>query len=103
MKFKNKNWWKAMLIRAGKTFVQSILAGGVGVLFTDNWKIAIMTAVLTAVFSCLNSMVVNLPEVDPDITSAISPEIEDEEVIDTTEEDAELEGNLLGVKEGGEE
>ena len=51
MKFKNKKWWKAMLIRAGKTFVQSILAGGVGVLFTDNWKIAIMTAVLTAVFS----------------------------------------------------
>ena len=92
-----------MLIRAGKTFIQSILAGGVGVLFTDNWKIAIMTAVLTAVFSCLNSMIVNLPEVDPDTSSAIDPTIEDEEIIDTSEEDAQLEGNILGNMEEGDE
>lgn len=102
MKFKNKNWWKAMLIRGGKTFIQSLLAGGVGALFTKDWKIAIGTAGLTAVFSCLNSMIVNLPEVDPDISNSISPEIEDEEIIDTSEEDAKMQGNLLGEKEGEE-
>ena len=90
-----------MLIRAGKTFVQSLLAGGVGALFTKDWKIAIGTAGLTAVFSCLNSALVNLPEVQPD--PSVSPEIEDEEIIDTSEEDAKLEGNLLGTLEKGDE
>lgn len=103
MKFKNKNWWKAMMIRAGKTFVQSLLAGGVGALFTQNWKISIMTAVLTAVFSCLNSMMVNLPEVDPSPNYNINPEIENEEVLDTTMEDNKLQGNLLGELERGDD
>lgn len=92
-----------MGIRAVKTFVQSLLAGGVGVLFTKDWKIALLTAGLTAVFSCLNSMIVNLPEVDPCTDNSISPAIEDEELIDTSEEDSELEGNLLGNLEEGEE
>lgn len=99
MKLKNKNWWKAMLIRAGKTFIQSLLAGGVGALFTQDWKIVITTAGLTAVFSCLNSTIVNLPEIEPSPDYDINPEIEDEEVIDTTEEDEKLQGNLLGELE----
>lgn len=100
MKLNNKNWWKAMLVRAVKTFIQSLLAGGVGALFTNDWKIAITTAGLTAVFSCLNSLIVNLPEVEPDTENAITPIIPDEEVIDTSIEDEELKGNLLGEEEG---
>lgn len=96
MKFKNKKWWKAMAIRGWKTFYQSLIAGGIGTLVTGEWKVALATAVLTAVFSCINSAIVKLPEVEPTPSKEVSPIIEDEVIIDTSEDDELLEGNVLG-------
>lgn len=98
MKFKNKNWWKHAGIRAAKTTVQTLLASSaITTLAKEDIRIALITSLGAGVLSLINSMLVELPEVDIDPDMSITPDIEDEELIDTSNDDAKLNGG--GINE----
>jgi hypothetical protein len=61
----NKNFWKATGIRALRTFLQVILAvWTAGQLITEvDWKLALLSAFSSAVYSVLTSILTGLPEV----------------------------------------
>lgn len=61
----NKEFWKAALIRALRTFIQVILAvWTTGQLITDvDWKFLLLSAFSSAVYSLLTSILAGLPEV----------------------------------------
>lgn len=61
----NKEFWKAALIRAFRTFLQVILAvWTAGQLITEvDWKFVILSAFSSAVYSMLTSILAGLPEV----------------------------------------
>lgn len=60
-----KEFWKAALIRAARTFLQVVLAvWTAGTLITDvDWKFLLMSAFSSAVYSLLTSILSGLPEV----------------------------------------
>lgn len=62
----NKEFWKAALIRAARTFIQVILAvWTAGQLITEvDWKFVILSAFSSAVYSLLTSILAGLPEVN---------------------------------------
>lgn len=64
---KNKNWWKAALVRALKTVAQTALAtvGTAALLEQVNWLALASAAVLAGVLSLLTSLV-GIPEVSID-------------------------------------
>ena len=91
-----KEFWKAALIRAFRTFLQVILAvWTAGQLITEvDWKFLLMSAFSSAVYSLLTSILAGLPEVAlADTLYALDndPDEEDdiEEVGDGTEDDEE--------------
>ena len=61
----DKNFWKATGIRALRTFLQVILAvWTAGQLITEvDWKLALLSAFSSAVYSVLTSILTGLPEV----------------------------------------
>lgn len=61
----NKEFWKAALIRALRTFIQVILAvWTAGQLITEvDWKFLLLSAFSSAVYSLLTSILAGLPEV----------------------------------------
>ena len=61
----NKDFWKAALIRAFRTFLQVILAvWTAGQLITEvDWKFLLLSAFSSAVYSMLTSILAGLPEV----------------------------------------
>ena len=61
----NKEFWKAALIRAFRTFLQVILAvWTAGQLITEvDWKFLLLSAFSSAVYSMLTSILAGLPEV----------------------------------------
>lgn len=61
----NKDFWKAALIRAARTFLQVVLAvWTAGQLITEvDWKFVILSAFSSAVYSLLTSLLAGLPEV----------------------------------------
>lgn len=61
----NKDFWKAALIRALRTFIQVILAvWTAGQLITEvDWKFLLLSAFSSAVYSLLTSVLAGLPEV----------------------------------------
>ena len=61
----SKDFWKAALIRAARTFLQVILAvWTAGQLITEvDWKFVILSAFSSAVYSLLTSLLAGLPEV----------------------------------------
>lgn len=61
----NKDFWKAALIRAARTFLQVILAvWTAGQLITEvDWKFVLLSAFSSAVYSMLTSILAGLPEV----------------------------------------
>ena len=62
----NKEFWKAALIRALRTFIQVILAvWTAGQLITEvDWKFVLLSAASSAVYSLLTSLLTSLPEVN---------------------------------------
>ena len=60
-----KEFWKAAGIRALRTFIQVILAvWTAGQLITDvDWKLVLLSAFSSAVYSLLTSILAGLPEV----------------------------------------
>lgn len=60
-----KEFWKAALIRAARTFLQVVLAvWTAGTLITDvDWKFLFLSAFSAAVYSLLTSLLAGLPEV----------------------------------------
>lgn len=62
----NKDFWKAALIRAARTFLQVVLAvWTAGQLITEvDWKFLLMSAFSSAVYSLLTSILAGLPEVN---------------------------------------
>ena len=92
----NKDFWKAALIRAFRTFLQVILAvWTAGQLITEvDWKFLLLSAFSSAVYSMLTSILAGLPEVAlADTLYALDndPDEEDdiEEVGDGTDDDEE--------------
>ena len=65
-----KSWIIAILIRAARTFAQSLIATiGTTALFTDvNWNVALATAAMSAILSIATSLAGGIPEADPDDT-----------------------------------
>ena len=63
-----KNFWKAALIRAIRTFAQSLVASiPVGIAITQvGWPEVLGIAAMAAVLSILTSLATKLPEVDGD-------------------------------------
>lgn len=61
----NKDFWKAALIRAARTFLQVVLAvWTAGQLITEvDWKFLLLSALSSAVYSLLTSLLSGLPEV----------------------------------------
>lgn len=61
----NKEFWKAALIRAARTFLQVVLAvWTAGQLITEvDWKFLLLSAFSSAVYSLLTSVLSGLPEV----------------------------------------
>lgn len=61
----NREFWKAALIRAFRTFLQVILAvWTAGQLITEvDWKFLLLSAFSSAVYSMLTSILAGLPEV----------------------------------------
>lgn len=61
----NKDFWKAALIRAARTFLQVVLAvWTAGQLITEvDWKFLLLSALSSAVYSLLTSILSGLPEV----------------------------------------
>ena len=61
----SKDFWKAALIRAARTFLQVVLAvWTAGQLITEvDWKFVILSAFSSAVYSLLTSLLAGLPEV----------------------------------------
>ena len=60
-----KQFWKAALIRALKTFIQTILGvWTAGQVITEiDWKVVFLAAVSAAIYSLLTSVLAGLPEV----------------------------------------
>lgn len=94
----NKDFWKAALIRAFRTFLQVILAvWTAGQLITEvDWKFLLLSAFSSAVYSMLTSILAGLPEValaDTLYELDNVPDEEDdiEEVGDGTEDDDDIE------------
>lgn len=94
----NKDFWKAALIRAFRTFLQVILAvWTAGQLITEvDWKFLLLSAFSSAVYSMLTSILAGLPEValaDTLYELDNVPDEEDdiEEVGDGTEGDDDIE------------
>ena len=97
-KIKSKAWWKAASIRALKTIIQTFLATvTVTTISKQEIYYSFIAALGAGVLSFLNSMLANLPEVEIEAEAEVTPIIEDEEIIDTSEEDDELYGG--GVNE----
>ena len=82
----NKNFWKAALIRATRTFLQVILAvWTAGQLITDvDWKFVLLSAASSAVYSLLTSLLTSLPEVQ--LTETLYALDNDPDEIDDIEE-----------------
>lgn len=94
----NKDFWKAALIRAFRTFLQVILAvWTAGQLITDvDWKFLLLSAFSSAVYSMLTSILAGLPEVALADTLYELDNVPDEEddieaVGDGTEDDDDIE------------
>jgi len=63
---KNKDFWRATIIRAIKTICQTAIATiGTATLIEEvNWLVVASTSLLAGVLSVLTSIVAGLPEVD---------------------------------------
>ena len=94
----NKDFWKAALIRAFRTFLQVILAvWTAGQLITEvDWKFLLLSAFSSAVYSMLTSILAGLPEVALadtlyELDNVPNEEDDIEEVGDGTEDDDDIE------------
>lgn len=88
----NKDFWKAALIRAARTFLQVVLAvWTAGQLITEvDWKFLLMSAFSSAVYSLLTSILAGLPEVRlSDTLYALDNDPHEEDDEDDFEEDDE--------------
>lgn len=89
----SKEFWKATAIRAGRTFIQCILAVWTAgtVITAVDWRTVLLSAVSAAIYSVLTSILAGLPEVEYQqhiYMSADEPEdseVEDYEVTDGEE------------------
>lgn len=90
----NRDFWKAAGIRAFRTFLQVILAvWTAGQLITDvDWKFLLMSALSSAVYSLLTSVLAGLPEVQlADTLYALDNESDDDYMAEyETLEDEEI-------------
>lgn len=100
-KLTSKNFWRAALVRALKTFIQALISSTAVTTITATDLLYSVFVASGAFFASLaNSIAVALPEVSIDEIAEVSPVIEDEEIIDTTEEDSKLYGG--GIDEADE-
>lgn len=89
---------KAAAIRALKTTVQTLVASlSITAITKNDIRIALVTSFGAGILSLLNSCLVDLPEAEAKPDLSVTPEIEGEEIIDTSEEDNELNGG--GINE----
>lgn len=87
---------KAAAIRALKTTVQALIASlSVTALTKNDVRIALVTSFGAGVLSLINSALTTLPEEEGRPDDSVTPDIPDEEVIDTSTEDDELNGGGL--------
>ena len=70
-KFKDKLFWRYVLMRALKTFGQTLIAtGGIAGITTladvqaIDWQYVLIASVLAAVVSIINNLVASIPEYD---------------------------------------
>lgn len=95
-----KDFWKAALIRALKTFIQTILGVWTAgqVITALDWKATLLAAVSAAIYSLLTSILAGLPEVD-----MIRPEeLTDKDACEWLEEDGETADEIIELMEGDE-
>lgn len=62
----NKAFWKSALVRMARTFLQVVLGmWTASTLITQvDWKLVLLSAVSSAIYSLLTSLLAGLPEVD---------------------------------------
>ena len=88
---------KAILLRAAKTTVQTLVASlTVTALTKHDIKIALITSLGAGVVSVINNLLIDLPEAEDKPDMSVTPEIPGEEIIDTSEEDDKLNGGGVG-------
>lgn len=88
---------KAILLRAAKTTVQALIASlTVTALTKEDIRIALVTSFGAGVLSVINNLLTDLPESEEKPDMSVTPDIEGEEIIDTSEEDAKLNGGGVG-------
>lgn len=92
----NVIWITAASIRAIKTICQSAVAmiGSSALIEAIDWRAVLSASILAGILSILTS-ITGIPEVESTKVISEPPEIETEDVIDTSKEDAEYEGNLV--------
>lgn len=87
---------KAICLRALKTTIQTLVASlSITALTKNDIRIALVTSLGAGVLSVINNLLIELPEAEDKPDMSVSPEIEGEEIIDTSEEDAKLDGGGL--------
>lgn len=91
-KYKDKAFWRAVLMRALKTFGQTLLATGsiAGVttlaeIKAIDWPYVLVASVLAAVLSVINNLVASIPEY-PDVITELPAEWYDPEEDELYEE-----------------
>ena len=96
----NKVFWKAALIRAAKTFLQTILGvWTAGRLITDlDWKAVLLASFSAAVYSLLTSIVAGLPEVD-----SLGGEMTEDEAEMAIEENEYIQDELDEIESGDDD
>lgn len=74
-KLKDKKYWQLILMRALKTFVQTLIStGGLATIttMTDllaiDWKYVLIASVGAGILSLLNNIISTIPEYDAEIT-----------------------------------
>ena len=87
----NKEFWKAVMYRALRTFLQVILATWTaGTLVTKvDWKFVLLSAFSSALYSVLTSVLTGLPEVDYQEHIYMSAEEPEDSFVEEGEEDGE--------------
>ena len=86
----DRNFWKATVVRAFRTFLQVILAvWTAGTVITEvPWKVVLLSAFSAAVYSVLTSILTGLPEVDYEKHIYMSTEEPEDSWIEEAEEEA---------------
>lgn len=84
-KYKDKAFWRAVLMRALKTFGQTLLATGsiagvttIAEIKAIDWPYVLVASLLAAVFSVVNNLVASIPEYEDQLPLDFEAELLDD-------------------------